>query len=36
MNTKSKSVVRKNAALAKKLLTNNAFYFVVCISVTQT
>jgi hypothetical protein len=31
MNTKSASVVRKNAALAQKLLKNNAFYYVVSI-----
>lgn len=33
MNTKNPGVVRKNAALAKKLLSDNAFYFVVRVPI---
>ena len=36
VNTKKAAVVRKNAALVKKLLLNNTFYFVVRISIVHT
>jgi hypothetical protein len=36
MNTKSKNTVRMNSAVAKKMLANNTFYFVVCLSVALT
>ena len=36
VNTKKAAVVHKNAALVKKLLLNNTFYFVVHISIVHT
>ena len=36
MTAKGSNVVRKNSAVAKNLLANNTFYFVVCVSILLT